>query len=375
VIDPKQAESALEAYTSRYNPDDVMIRHKIGHTLRVAENCRRIAESLRMTADDVAFAWLLGLLHDIGRFEQVRRYGTFVDSVSVDHAEFGADLLFGDGLIRAFTAPDFPADQSKLLETAIRQHNKLGLPEDLDGRTRRFCEIIRDADKVDIFRVVSELSFEERAGTSKGLLLDTDEASDEVMQCVLDHRCVPRNLRKTRFDVHISHCCMAFELVFPESRKIAKEQGFLSRLLAVADAEGKPMWSKKGQEQLRIVRREIRTGDIAEKDEDGYLFIAGRKKRYIKMMGHRISLDEIDERIMNAINVRSVSSGTDDHLVIFVLSEDEQKAVRDFVRSQISVLRPAFRVAVIESFPVNEAGKILYGELQKTAERLIDSDK
>ena len=82
------------------------------------------------------------------------------------------------------------------------------------------------------------------------------------------------------------------------------------------------------------------------------------------MAGHRISLDEIDEKVMNEINVRCVSSGTDDHLVIFVLSEEDERAVEDYVR-------PSFRVVLIDEFPVNEAGKILYGALLETARQQI----
>ncbi|MBQ6721731.1 MAG: hypothetical protein IJQ88_06130, partial [Clostridia bacterium] len=75
--------------------------------------------------------------------------------------------------------------------------------------------------------------------------------------CVLQHRCVPRDLRKTRFDVCISHCCMAFELVYPESRKIVREQGCLSRLITGRDADGKPLYSAKERGQMSIVRKEI----------------------------------------------------------------------------------------------------------------------
>ena len=109
---------------------------------------------------------------------------------------------------------------------------------------------------------------------------------------------------------------------------------------------------------------ELRTGDIAEKSEDGSLYIIGRMKR--------ISLDEIDEKIMNEINVRCVSSGVDDHLVLFVLSEEDKKAVEDYVRQKISVVRPEFRVVIIDGFPTNEAGKILYGTLLETARQLTD---
>ena len=77
------------------------------------------------------------------------------------------------------------------------------------------------------------------------------------MDCVLEHRCVPRAIRKNRFEGHISHCCFAFELVFPETRRIVREQGFLNRLLAEYDTEGKPLWNETQRAQLDIVRREI----------------------------------------------------------------------------------------------------------------------
>lgn len=108
---------------------------------------------------------------------------------------------------------------------------------------------------------------------------------------------------------------------------------------------------------------ELNTGDVAERDEDGFLYITGRLKRFIKMAGHRISLDEIDERVMDDIHIRCVSSGLDDHLVIFVLSDEDKEAVRSYVRQKISVVRPSFHVVTIEAFPTNEAGKILYGAL------------
>ena len=266
-----EAKDVFLHYAEQYDMQNILIRHKVGHTLRVAELSGRYAKELGMSAADEDFAWLLGLLHDIGRFEQARRYGTFVDSQSVDHAEFSADILFRDGLMERFPDEGLPEDWRIIAETAIRLHNKLTLPEDLDETARCFCDLIRDADKADIFRVVTELSFEERAGTSKGLLQETEGACDAVMDCVLGHRCVPRDARKNRFDVRVSHCCMAFELVYPESRKIVRQQGYLSRLVAGRNAAGEPLYSEKECGQMRIVRKEIEAawGEPLEENEPG----------------------------------------------------------------------------------------------------------
>ena len=152
MFDREAAVNAFRFYTAGYDPENTMIRLKIEHTFRVADLCGRIAGSLGMAGGPLDLAWFQGLLHDIGRFEQVRRYGTFFDAKSVDHAEFGADLLFREGLIERFPAEGLPEGWQELSETAIRLHNKLTLPENLDPQTRVFAEILRDADKVDIFR-------------------------------------------------------------------------------------------------------------------------------------------------------------------------------------------------------------------------------
>jgi len=110
---------------------------------------------------------------------------------------------------------------------------------------------------------------------------------------------------------------------------------------------------------------ELCTGDIAERDEDGFLYVTGRLKRFIKISGSRISLDEIDRSIMNDLHIRSVSSGMDDQLVVFVENEDEKDIVLSYLRQRFAAIRTALRVVKIDAFPVNESGKILYGALRE----------
>lgn len=94
VINRKAVLNAFAGYMHYYDPSDGKIKLKIDHTYRVAALCEKIADSVGLTGEDKDVAWLLGMLHDIGRFEQIRCFGTFNDGMSVDHAELGADILF-----------------------------------------------------------------------------------------------------------------------------------------------------------------------------------------------------------------------------------------------------------------------------------------
>ena len=148
-IDRARAQKAFADYAAHYNAADAKVKLKIDHTYRVAALCARIAQSLDLPPEDVDLAWLSGILHDVGRFEQLRRYNTFIDAQSVSHAAMSVAVLFDEGRIRDYL-DDAGADA--LLRTAVEWHSAFRLPEALDDCTRLFCQILRDADKIDILR-------------------------------------------------------------------------------------------------------------------------------------------------------------------------------------------------------------------------------
>ena len=115
-IDRARAQKAFADYAAHYNAADAKVKLKIDHTYRVAALCARIAQSLALPPEDVDLAWLSGILHDVGRFEQLRRYNTFIDAQSVSHAALSVAVLFDDGRIRDYL-DDAGADA--LLRTAV----------------------------------------------------------------------------------------------------------------------------------------------------------------------------------------------------------------------------------------------------------------
>lgn len=217
-------------YTMNYDPSMTKIRLKIIHTYKVAEICDIIADSLNLSEEDKIIAWTCGMLHDVGRFEQVKRYNTFVDSESVDHANFGADLLFTDNLYEQMVLTNVTPDQKDVIEKAIRAHSSFRIPETLTTRERLFANLLRDADKVDIFRVNFEFPLDEIFNIDMSVLKSSG-VSDDVKKAFDEHRCVIRHERKTPVDFLIAHICLVFELVYKKSVEITSERGYIYKLL------------------------------------------------------------------------------------------------------------------------------------------------
>jgi acyl-coenzyme A synthetase/AMP-(fatty) acid ligase len=118
----------------------------------------------------------------------------------------------------------------------------------------------------------------------------------------------------------------------------------------------------KGDERGGI----LQTGDMAQFDADGYYYIVGRKKRFLKIYGNRVNLDEIDRLVKAKFdNMEFTSAGVDDHMYLFVTKEELADKVKQFVVSKTGLHPKAFQTVVIDEIPQNDAGKTLYKELAK----------
>jgi hypothetical protein len=226
-LDRRRALNAFETYVNNYDASAEKIRLKIEHTYRVAGLCQQIAVSAGFDENDINIAWFTGLLHDVGRFEQLRRYGTFMDAESIDHAEFGADLLFREGLIRNFIDD---ASYDGLLEKAVRYHSAYRLPTDLTDYERRFANLLRDADKIDILKVNVDFPLEEIYNVTTYELKNCT-VTPKVMDAFYGEHAVLRSLKKTPVDNVVGHISLMYELTYPVSYRLVKQQGFLDKLM------------------------------------------------------------------------------------------------------------------------------------------------
>ena len=137
---------------NNYDMTNDNIIRKYYHSYRVMDLCRIIAKSENMNNNDIEIASYMGLLHDIGRFEQWKLYNTYNDLKSIDHADLGIKILFDYQKIKNFYLLKNNYDE---IYDAIRYHNKLELPNGLSEHNKRLCKVLRDADKLDILYLIS----------------------------------------------------------------------------------------------------------------------------------------------------------------------------------------------------------------------------
>ena len=151
-MDFEQAKRAFEKYLDEYDRADDKINLKIVHTYGVVSCCEEIARRMKLSAEDTMLCKLIGLLHDIGRFEQLKRFDSF-EPGTMDHAKYGAELLFKEGMIREFVEVDTWDD---IICTAIDKHSDFAIEGVTDSRSLLHARLIRDADKLDNCRVKLE---------------------------------------------------------------------------------------------------------------------------------------------------------------------------------------------------------------------------
>ncbi len=104
------------------------------------------------------------------------------------------------------------------------------------------------------------------------------------------------------------------------------------------------------------------TGDIAKRDSDDFYYIIGRKKRFLKIYGNRINLDEVEQLIQEA-GYDCACSGSDDNLKIYVTKTSDKSLIKNYVSEHTGIHQAALSVVDIHQIPRNEAGKVLYSEL------------
>lgn len=204
------------------------VRLKQDHTRRVVQEVRDLCESLGLDRRRTSLASIAALFHDVARFEQFKRFRTFADNRSVNHAELGISILGEARLLDALAPVDAQA-----IACAIRHHNAAAVPGGLDDEGLLLCRLLRDADKIDIYRVVVEYDATSDPARNEIVRLGIPEGvrvTPEVCARVLRREPVPYDMVSTIADFQLIQLGWVFDLNFSHSLRRVKERRYIAAI-------------------------------------------------------------------------------------------------------------------------------------------------
>lgn len=221
-------------YVKNYYCDDADIDYHIklkeDHTLRVCSIIRAIGQDLELDENELCLAEAIALLHDIGRFEQYKKYRTFSDSKSVNHAQLGISILENEDILGSIDIKE-----RNILLDAIRFHNIFEVPHDIEPRYMMFSRLIRDADKLDIFNILVKYYEEPKSYPilSIGESSLSSGCSPHVVSEILKCRSVKYTDVETSDDMKLLRLSWVFDINFRYTLESIRSKRYLQRILDV----------------------------------------------------------------------------------------------------------------------------------------------
>ena len=239
-MDLKKAEKEFIKYTEKYDLKEPNIERKQKHSIRVMKISSQIARKLKLPQEKIDIASLIGLLHDIAKFEQYTKYHTFRDKDSIDHGDLGVEILNKD--IRKYIETD---KYDEIIKLAVKNHNKYKIQEGLTQEQELFVKIIRDADKIDIFYESAEIFWNQKEN-----VVEESNITPKVLEKFENQIQVKREDKKTPIDDVISVMAFIFDINFKESFEILKKENYINKTL-----NRYKMNDSKTQNELENIRK------------------------------------------------------------------------------------------------------------------------
>lgn len=225
----------FDDYVAGFYGDDEFVnanlKLKEQHSRRTCEQMRYLAEELGLTGNQRRIAEVIALLHDLGRFPQFIKYRTYNDPRSVNHCLLGLDVLAETHLLE-----QVGKKEKQSIEKAIEYHGLRELPGDLDGDCLLFSKLIRDADKLDIFYVVTDY-YKQYKDDPAGFKLEVelpDEPgySAEVIEDVLNGRRIDYRYLRTWNDMKLLQLSWVYDVNFTATLRRIKKRRFLEMVIS-----------------------------------------------------------------------------------------------------------------------------------------------
>lgn len=229
MIDFIKAQESFKEYLKDYDLENGSIKLKVKHTYEVVKKSEYIAIGLGLDKENIELAKIIALLHDIGRFEQIKEFNEFSDK-NIEHAEFGVKVLFGEKFLISKFVENRKYDN--IINKSIYNHNKFKVEEGLSDIELMHCNIIRDADKIDNFRVKQEDKFEDMFPKIYNKdTINYETISQKVYEDFMQKKCIKLEDRKTIIDYWVCVIAFIFDLNFDISLKYVYEHNYIDILI------------------------------------------------------------------------------------------------------------------------------------------------
>jgi len=219
-------------YVQKFYSNDLNVQRNIKlkeeHSLRVCENIVLIGKSINLDENKLFIAETIALFHDIGRFKQFKKYGTFDDRKSENHAALGVEALKNSNVLFCL-----PEHEQELILKSVEYHNMQKIPKNIKPDFLLFSNLLRDADKLDIFNVVTNYYIEKNKNPNPALeleLADAQSYSHEFIKDILNYR-VSKNNLKTHNDMKLFQLTWLFDINFPATFKYFKDKNYLEKII------------------------------------------------------------------------------------------------------------------------------------------------
>jgi hypothetical protein len=244
----------FDTYTSGFFGADECVnehlRMKREHTRRACADILVLAGQLALDDHQKQIAEIVALFHDVGRFPQFAEYRTFNDARSIDHSHLSVEILRREGVLDVLRRED-----RQWVEAAIEHHGRKALPAHLNGQGLLFAKLIRDADKLDIFRIVIQLYRRYRAdpaGFPGDLELpDEPRYSPEVFRAVMNGKLIDHSMLQTLNDMMLCKLSWVYDINFAVTLARLRAEGFLEQTLCFLPAT--PEIKRLGEKILAYV--------------------------------------------------------------------------------------------------------------------------
>jgi len=218
----------IDRILNKYPDLSENISIKADHCKKVSQEAVGIAKSLDLNDEEILLAETIGLFHDVGRFRQYVKYQTFKDSDSQNHAELALDVLTENELLS-----DLNKEEKEIVQKSIISHSRAEIIQDENEQVILYSKLIRDADKLDIWRLITEYYMvrEQRENITLELgLPDNDAISNDVLDAILNKRVVLKESMKTLNDFKLMQIGWLFDLNFDYSIRRLYDKKYLNKI-------------------------------------------------------------------------------------------------------------------------------------------------